>query len=154
MSTMFNTMVASEPGSALALRLGRRVGPSEGSSVPAYRSLAEEIRKEPAFELALRRARAMSSEARLLTLNLLHRRTELCASEVQAALGVTHATVSEHMRLLRDAGLVSSSRRKKWVYYRLTEAGSALTSRGPDRTGDDTLRADEAPPSAGGPERA
>ncbi len=102
--------------------------------MPEYRSLGEEIRKQPAFELALRRAQAMSSEARLLTLTLLHRRTELCACEIQAALGVTHATVSQHMGLLRDAGLVSSTRRKKWVYYRLTEAGSAFTVRLLERT--------------------
>lgn len=120
-------MMASESGAeseaVLAARLGRLAGSSEGCCVPEYRSLGAEVRSEPRFGVALRRAQALSSEARLLTLALLGRRGALCACEIQAALGVTHATVSQHMQLLSEAGLVTSERRKKWVYYRLTDEG-------------------------------
>ncbi|MCI4360851.1 MAG: metalloregulator ArsR/SmtB family transcription factor [Thermoplasmata archaeon] len=70
----------------------------------------------------MRRARALADPSRLATLSLLKGREQLCACEIQAALGVSHATVSHHMRRLLDAGLVSSQRRGRWSYYRLRPA--------------------------------
>lgn len=53
---------------------------------------------------------------------LLRRRPELCACEIQAVLGVSHATVSHHMRILSNAGIVQGRRKGKWMYYRLASA--------------------------------
>ena len=55
-------------------------------------------------------------------LALLKRRPELCACEIQAATGLTHATVSHHMNVLRDAGLVRARKEGKWMYYRLARS--------------------------------
>ncbi len=63
----------------------------------------------------------MSDESRLAALAILRRRQELCACEIQASLGLSHATVSHHMSVLVNAGLVSARRQGKWMYYRLTE---------------------------------
>jgi biotin operon repressor len=105
---------------ALAQRLERLTGEDASCCVPDYREQAAEVRASPAFAAALARAKAMSDEKRLLALSLLKRRGEMCACEVQAALGVTHATVSHHMAALQDAGLVAIERRGKWAYYDLT----------------------------------
>ncbi len=114
-------MATTVPRDALGLRLERLTGESAACCVPEYRSLARELREQPRFAEGLKRALAMADESRLLILGLLRRRAELCACELQAALGLTHATVSHHMHLLDDAGLVTSTRKGKWVYYRLRD---------------------------------
>jgi DNA-binding transcriptional ArsR family regulator len=105
----------------LGSRLERLTGEEASCCVSGYRSLTDRIRKDPDFRARLLRAQVLADESRYLTLELLRREKELCACEIQAALGVTHATVSHHMRALLEAGLVSAERRGKWVYYRLTE---------------------------------
>jgi ArsR family transcriptional regulator len=65
--------------------------------------------------------KALADEHRFLAIALLRRRGELCACEIQAATGLTHATVSHHMAVLIDAGLVREHRQGKWMYYHLTE---------------------------------
>lgn len=42
---------------------------------------------------------------------------EICVCDLPE-LGLSQATVSHHLRKLRDAGLVTSERRGTWVYYR------------------------------------
>ena len=51
---------------------------------------------------------------------------ELCACEIQAALGLSHPAVSYHMSMLVQAGLVRSERRGKWIHYTLTPEGQRL----------------------------
>ncbi|MHB1435159.1 MAG: ArsR/SmtB family transcription factor [Thermoplasmata archaeon] len=105
--------------SGLEERLGRLSGDDNAWVVPDYAGLAEKVRVSPRFSDALARAKALSDEHRLLTVALLKRRAELCACEIQAATGLTHATVSHHMGLLLDAGIVHARKEGKWLYYRL-----------------------------------
>jgi len=105
---------------ALANRLERLTGEDAACCVPEYRDLAKEVAASERFPLALRRARALADENRLLAVALLRRRKELCACEIQAATGLTHATVSHHMGVLVEAGFVRSRRQGKWMYYRLS----------------------------------
>lgn len=117
-------MMALDSGKAeLASRLDRLVEEDASClcSITSYRDLSDEVREKPSFQVSLRRAQAMGDESRLVILALLRREKELCACELQAALDVTHPTVSHHMHLLERARLVNSERRGKWVYYRLSE---------------------------------
>ncbi|EQD45967.1 Bacterial regulatory protein, ArsR domain protein, partial [mine drainage metagenome] len=100
--------------------LGRLTGMDGTVCLPKYSGFGRTIGRGPAFARALARARALSDEHRLTAVVLLKRHGELCACEIQAALGVTHATVSHHMRVLVAAGLVTPRRQGKWVYYALT----------------------------------
>jgi ArsR family transcriptional regulator len=52
-------------------------------------------------------------------------RTEdgICARDVQDFLGVTQPTVSYHMKILDQAGLVTADKRGKWVYYECVTVG-------------------------------
>ncbi len=43
----------------------------------------------------------------------------VCACDIEAFLGLSQPTVSHHMKLLVDAGLVRAERRGRWVYYEL-----------------------------------
>lgn len=44
---------------------------------------------------------------------------EVCALTFARVLGVSSATISHHMKVLTDAGLVSAEKRGLWAYYRL-----------------------------------
>ena len=114
-------MSASAVDRSLAGRLGRLRGAGGPSCVPEYRGRAEGIRRSDRFRTDLARIRAAADENRLLALSLLRQYSELCACEIQAATGLTHATVSHHMALLVDVGLVRARREGKWMYYRLAE---------------------------------
>lgn len=107
---------------ALAKRLELLTGEDASCCVRDYQAEARAARAAPAFDAALLRAKALCDESRLLALSMIKRHGEMCACELQAALGLTHATVSHHMSCLREADLVEAERRGKWVHYRLTEA--------------------------------
>jgi ArsR family transcriptional regulator len=44
---------------------------------------------------------------------------EVCVCDFTAGLPLNQPTVSHHLRILREAGLVTCVRRGTWVYYRL-----------------------------------
>ncbi|GEM_PF-1043668 len=106
---------------ALALRLETLTGEDGACCAVDLQAEARSVRAGPRMAQALARAKAMADESRLLVLALLKRRGEMCACEAQAALGVSHATVSHHMGVLVEAGLVEAQRRGKWMRYRLSE---------------------------------
>jgi ArsR family transcriptional regulator len=65
------------------------------------------------------RFRALADPARVAILNRLAAVDEVCVCDFVAALGLAQPTVSHHLKVLREAGLVESSRRGTWAYYRL-----------------------------------
>ena len=64
--------------------------------------------------------RAMGDGVRLKIMALLRRKT-LCVGALAAQVGVTQSAVSQHLRVLRDAGLVASERQGYFTHYRLVE---------------------------------
>lgn len=57
---------------------------------------------------------------RLQLLDVLARNEgRVCVCDLQAAVPVKQPTVSHHLRLLREAGLVHSEKSGQWVYYRV-----------------------------------
>ena len=65
--------------------------------------------------------RAIAEPARLQLISLIQatRDGEACVCDLTAPLGLSQPTVSHHLKVLRDAGLVTRSRRGSWAYYRL-----------------------------------
>lgn len=49
----------------------------------------------------------------------------ICGCDLQALTGLAQSTVSHHMKILVDAGLVEAARRGRWTYYRLNPRGVA-----------------------------
>jgi len=49
----------------------------------------------------------------------------VCAVLIADKLGITQATLSEHMRVLVEAGVVNPKRIKQWIFYRRNEEGIA-----------------------------
>ncbi len=114
-----NMMTAARTDPALAERLERLTGEEASCCVPGYGEMARKIVRSERFRTSSRGIQALADENRLLAVALLKRQKELCACEIQAATGLTHATVSHHMSRLVLAGLVLKRREGKWTYYRL-----------------------------------
>lgn len=61
--------------------------------------------------------KALSDASRLRALCAL-RAGELCVCQIVELLGLAPSTVSKHMSILANAGLVESTKKGRWVYYR------------------------------------
>ena len=110
---------------ALAKRLGALTGEDGACCAVDLRAVADDVASTPRYQRRLAVVKALADEKRFLALALIRRRGAMCGCELQAALDLTHATVSHHMSMLADAELVEPERRGKWVYYRLTPDADA-----------------------------
>ena len=80
--------------------------------------MADRTAKTALFDEFARAAKALASGRRIELLDVLangERTVEVLASEV----GLTVANASQHLQVLRQAGLVATRREGTWVYYRL-----------------------------------
>jgi ArsR family transcriptional regulator, arsenate/arsenite/antimonite-responsive transcriptional repressor len=88
--------------------------------------------------------KALAHPVRLRVLALL-RGGELCVCQITEMLGLAPSTVSEHLALLRRAGILQERKEGRWVFYSLAEdpALEALCQGlWPLVEGDATLKAD------------
>ena len=69
--------------------------------------------------------RALDDPNRLRILKMLEGR-ELCVCEVRAVLELSTSTVSKHLTILRDAGLILDRKEGKWVNFKLNTAAEGL----------------------------
>jgi ArsR family transcriptional regulator len=51
---------------------------------------------------------------------------EACVCDLTDAAGLTQGTVSHHLKVLVEAGLLAREQRGKWAYFTLTPSASAL----------------------------
>ena len=73
------------------------------------------------------RFKALSDPTRVAIVNRLAGAHEVCVCDFVAALDLAQPTISHHLKILREAGLVESTPRGTWAYYRLVpEALGAL----------------------------
>jgi ArsR family transcriptional regulator len=75
---------------------------------------------------------ALSDDTRLAIMEML-RGGERCVCDLQGALDAAQSRLSFHLKVLKDAGLVSDRKAGRWSYYtlnveRLSEAGEVLES--------------------------
>lgn len=71
--------------------------------------------------------KALGDETRLRVIELL-RGGELCVCDIQAGIGISQSLLSFHLRVLRDAELVTDRRAGRWAFYSLSsEALDTLT---------------------------
>jgi ArsR family transcriptional regulator, arsenate/arsenite/antimonite-responsive transcriptional repressor len=64
--------------------------------------------------------KAMGDPVRLRLLSLItsHSGGEACVCDLTGVFDLTGPTISHHLRVLREAGLISGERRGTWIYYR------------------------------------
>jgi ArsR family transcriptional regulator len=63
--------------------------------------------------------KALADETRLGIVLQLREQGELCQCELTACCTIAQPTVSHHLKVLREAGVVLGEKRGVWVYYRL-----------------------------------
>ena len=80
----------------------------------------EPLSAEEAAELA-RVFKAIADPVRLRLLSLIasHAGGEACVCDLTGAFALTGPTISHHLKVLREAGLVDSKRCGTWIYYRV-----------------------------------
>lgn len=64
----------------------------------------------------IRVMKALSDPSRIKIIKMLQAK-DLCVCEMTALLGLAQSTVSKHLKILEDAGLVTSNRSGAWVNY-------------------------------------
>jgi len=62
---------------------------------------------------------ALGSEARICIVQELSASSEMCVCDLVGCCGLGWSTVSHHLSILREAGIVKDERRGKQVFYRL-----------------------------------
>ena len=92
--------------------------------------VAEPLTEPDAVNLA-KGFKALGDPARLRLLSLIAARAgeEVCVCELTDAFTQSGPTISHHLKVLRDAGLVTSQRRGTWVYYRVVPSALDALSR-------------------------
>ena len=79
---------------------------------------AEPLSELESEELA-GRFKALADSTRVAIVNRLSQADEVCVCDLNAAFDLSQPTISHHLKILKEAGLVESSRRGTWAYYRL-----------------------------------
>jgi ArsR family transcriptional regulator, arsenate/arsenite/antimonite-responsive transcriptional repressor len=99
------------------------VGPEGNDAVCCPSVLDAPLDPDAAVELAAAFA-ALADPARLRLLSLIAAQPtgEVCACDLVQPLGKSQPTVSHHLKVLYEAGLVDRERRGTWVWYRVERA--------------------------------
>lgn len=63
--------------------------------------------------------KALADPTRVAIINRLTCSDECCVCDLTSAFALSQPTVSHHLRVLREAGLIEAERRGTWAYYRL-----------------------------------
>jgi ArsR family transcriptional regulator len=103
------------------------VARTRGSCSPSL--LHEPLTPAQAVDLAAA-FKALGDPVRLRLFSLIasHPDGEACVCDLSGAFDVSQPTISHHLRVLREAGLLTSERRASWVYYRATPETLATLS--------------------------
>ena len=72
--------------------------------------------------------KALGDETRLRLMNSVAQSedSEACACDLTPATGLAQSTVSHHLKILVDSGLLTRTQRGKWAYYALTPSAKKL----------------------------
>lgn len=77
--------------------------------------VADAVRIAPMFK-------ALGDPVRLRLMSMIASVPEACVCDLTGAFDVSAPTISHHLKVLREAGLIDGERRGTWVYYRVRPA--------------------------------
>ena len=111
----------------MSIQVGRRtLDPIPAARPPAVvEACAIPLVREPIDETAATGLaqvfKALADPVRLRLVSLIgaHQGGEVCVCELTTAFDLTQPTISHHLKVLREAGIIDGERRGTWVYYRL-----------------------------------
>lgn len=89
----------------------------------------EPLSPEAAVDVAAKlKALADPVRLRLFSLVASHGGGEACVCDISSDIDVTQPTISHHLKVLKEAGLLTSERRASWVYYSVVPQALATLS--------------------------
>lgn len=91
--------------------------------------VSEPLDEDQAAELS-RVFKALGDPVRLRLFSLVasYQGGEACVCDISGFFDVSQPTISHHLKVLREAGLLTSERRATWVYYRVVPGTLAKLS--------------------------
>ena len=99
----------------------RRVGKTGGDIACCVPNIHPSLNTQEANDVAnLLRALADPTRVQIVTL-LAQRPGEVCVCDITGNFDLDQSTISHHLRLLRQAGIIDSVRHGVWVYYFLRQ---------------------------------
>ena len=108
-----------------AWSMSTQLVPSDRPTLPLYADcctpvVRQVIKPDEAATLAAG-FKALSDPARLRLISLVaaHPDQEACVCDLTEPVGLSQPTVSHHLKLLVDAGILTREQRGKWAYYKL-----------------------------------
>ncbi|HEY4459866.1 MAG TPA: metalloregulator ArsR/SmtB family transcription factor [Pseudonocardiaceae bacterium] len=92
----------------------------EASSLCCSPLMRQPLTEDQSVDLA-RVFKALGDPVRLRLLSLIasHAGGEACVCDLTDAFDLTGPTISHHLKVLREAGIIDGERRGTWVYYRV-----------------------------------
>jgi ArsR family transcriptional regulator, arsenate/arsenite/antimonite-responsive transcriptional repressor len=121
--------VLSQPDTGECCTPGPQLPSQQGDESVCCAPLSQEpLSLEQAEQVApLLKALADPVRLRLMSLVASHEGGEACVCDLTDAFDLSQPTISHHLKVLHDAGLLDREKRGVWVYYRVqTEALAAL----------------------------
>ena len=72
--------------------------------------------------------KALADKNRIRIICLLKAKKELCVCEITDIIGLSQPTISSHLKLLENAGLIESHKEGLWVNYNINSRSGPLSS--------------------------
>ena len=100
---------------------------SPGETVACCAPLSREPLSQPQAEQIAPLLKALADPVRLRLLSIVasHAGGEACVCDLTDCFELSQPTISHHLKVLHDAGLLDRSKRGTWVYYRVRSAALA-----------------------------
>ncbi len=97
---------------------------SQDQSASCCGGVTDWLRGEDATDLASR-LHAVADATRLQILSIIGRSEagEVCACDFVDPIGKSQPTISHHLKILAEAGLIEGDKRGRWIWYRLADDG-------------------------------
>ena len=84
--------------------------------------------KEQKLKQTTKIAKALADENRIRILCLLKNKKDLCVCEITEIIGLAQPTISSHLKLLENAGLIESFKDGLWVNYNINSFLDSFSS--------------------------
>ena len=84
--------------------------------------------KEQKLKQTTKIAKALADENRIRILCLLKNKKDLCVCEITEIIGLAQPTISSHLKLLENAGLIESFKDGLWVNYNISNFLDSFSS--------------------------
>ncbi len=120
-------MLIAFEGTSCGANKARRIYHLPESDVAAiFISLFGEMTKSMREFMTITKALSDPNRVRIL---LSLRRGQLCVCQITELFGLATSTVSKHLSILNQAGLILSRKTERWVYYRLPDKSAPVVVR-------------------------